>query len=64
MFEGRVELCIDETWTTICADGAWTNIDANIACRQAGYAATGMHVLFFTYLTSYHSLLLLLDCVN
>ena len=45
VFEGRVELCIDETWNTVCADSAWTNIDANIACRQAGYAATGMHVL-------------------
>ena len=40
-FEGRVELCVDETWTSVCADGAWTNLDANVACRQAGYSATG-----------------------
>ena len=40
-FEGRVELCIDETWTSVCADGSWTNVDANVVCRQAGYSATG-----------------------
>ncbi len=41
VFEGRVELCISETWNTICADNAWTNNDANVACREAGYSATG-----------------------
>ena len=29
----------------MCADGAWTNLDANVACRQAGYSATGMSLL-------------------
>lgn len=48
VFEGRVELCINEIWNTICADGAWTNNDANVACREAGYSATGMYNYVYT----------------
>ena len=41
--EGRVEICIGETWGTIC-DDLWSNLDAQVACRKLGYSKIGSYV--------------------
>ena len=36
VYEGRVEIFRDDSWTTVCDDG-WGITDANVFCRQIGY---------------------------
>ena len=36
--EGRIEICINNTYATIC-DDRWDEIDATVACRQLGFSS-------------------------
>ena len=40
VLRGRVEVCINNIWTTICAS-YWTDNEATVICSQLGYSHYG-----------------------
>ena len=35
--EGRVEICLNNTWGTLCSS-SWGDTEASVACQQLGYS--------------------------
>lgn len=42
--QGRVEICIHSSYSTICANSGqgWTNEDAAVVCSELGFTRYGM----------------------
>jgi len=35
--EGRVEICLNNTWGTLCSS-TWSDAEASVTCQQLGYS--------------------------
>ena len=48
-YVGRVEICVEEIWTTLC-DESWDYKDAQVVCRELGYSPYGITDTLIQYL--------------
>ena len=40
--QGRVEVCINNSFQTVC-DIGWSNIDASVICSELGFSQYGLY---------------------
>ena len=53
-YQGRVELCIDNKFTTICeVFGTWSVNEATVVCRQLNFTSPGSRSKSFLYTLEY-----------
>ena len=45
VYEGRVEVCINNNWNTVC-DNGWGSADARVVCGQLGYSYSGCEFVY------------------